>query len=176
MIAEIDFFHCPARGRIEEALHQLEHGSRDEARRGYHAKDYVGKTWITRPRPGIDRVASAWFIRCFIDADARFIFDEDPSSHPDAVPFDMFHGGGFGHRGNDCTFETLRKSFTIRDRRVALVAQAIHDADLADDRFGRHEAMGIDRVLEGWSAQGVSDNELLRRGIEMIEGLYRGIR
>ena len=68
------------------------------------------------------------------------------------------------------------KSFGLRDRRVALVAQAIHDADLADEHFGRDEALGIDRILEGWSAQGVSDEELLRRGMEMIEGLYKGIR
>jgi hypothetical protein len=68
------------------------------------------------------------------------------------------------------------KSFAIRDRRVALVAQAIHDADLADEHFGRDEALGIDRIMEGWAAQGLPDEELLRRGMEMIEGLYKGIR
>ena len=176
-ITEIDFFGCPARARVEEAVRRLEKGDAASDIKGKHnTKDYAGRTWITRPRPGIDRVASAWLIRRFIDSDARFIFDKDPSRHPAAIPFDMFQGGGFGHRGNDCTFETLMKSFGLRDRRVALVAQAIHDADLADEHFGRDEALGIDRILEGWSAQGVSDEELLRRGMEMIEGLYKGIK
>ena len=176
-ITEIDFFGSPARARVEEAVRRLEKGdTKTEIKGKRNAKDYAGRIWITRPRPGIDRVASAWLIRRFIDPDARFIFDKDPSRHPAAIPFDMFQGGGFGHRGNDCTFETLVKSFGLRDRRVELVAQAIHDADLADEHFGRDEALGIDRILEGWSAQGVSDEELLRRGMEMIEGLYKGIR
>ena len=176
-ITEIDFFISPARARVEEAVRRLEKGEAGtDIKDKHNAKDYKGRTWITRPRPGIDRVASAWLIRRFIDADARFIFDKDPASNPEAIPFDMFQGGGFGHRGNDCTFETLVKSFGIRDRRVALVAQAIHDADLADEHFGRDEALGIDRILEGWSAQDISDEELLRRGMEMIEGLYKGIR
>jgi hypothetical protein len=176
-IVEIDFFGSPARAGVEEAVHRLERGDADAGSRVRHnAKDYIGRTWITRPRPGIDRVASAWLIRRFIDADARFLFDTDASRHADAIPFDMFQGGGFGHQGNDCTFETLMKSFAIRDHRVALVAQAIHDADLGDERFGRDEALGIDRILEGWAAQGTPDEELLRRGMEMIEGLYKGIR
>jgi hypothetical protein len=176
-IVEIDFFGSPARAGVEEAVHRLERGDADAGSKVRHnAKDYIGRTWITRPRPGIDRVASAWLIRRFIDADARFIFDADASRHADAIPFDMFQSGGFGHQGNDCTFETLMKSFAIRDRRVALVAQAIHDADLADEHFGRDEALGIDRILEGWAAEGTSDEELLRRGMEMIEGLYKGIR
>jgi len=176
-ITEIDFFGCPIRARVEEAVRRLEKGDAERETKGkFNAKDYAGRTWITRPRPGIDRVSSAWLIQRFIDPNARFIFDKDPSRHPDAIPFDMFQGGGFGHQGNDCTFETLMKSFGIRDRRVALVAQAIHDADLADEHFGRDEALGIDRILEGWSAQGISDEELLRRGMEMIEGLYKGIR
>ena len=176
-ITEIDFFGSPARARIEDAMRRLEQGDPESGSKARHnAKDYSGRTWITRPRPGIDRVASAWLIRRFIDAVARFIFDKESSRHPDAIPFDMFQDGGFGHQGNNCTFETLVKSFAIRDRRIALVAQAIHDADLADEHFGRDEALGIDRILEGWAAQGVSDEELLRRGMEMIEGLYNGIR
>lgn len=88
----------------------------------------------------------------------------------------MFNAGGFGHVGNDCTFETLVKSFSIGDQKVKLVAQAIHDADLADEFFGRAEAMGIDRILEGWNQQGLPSEEVLRRGMEMIQGLYNGIR
>lgn len=158
-------------------MRRLEEGDASPASKTRHnPKDYCGRTWITRPRPGIDRAASAWLIRRFIDPDARFIFDKDARQHANAIPFDMFQGGGFGHQGNNCTFETLVKSFAIRDRRVGLVAQAIHDADLADEHFGRDEALGVDRILEGWAALGISDEELLRRGMEMIEGLYNGIR
>jgi len=100
------------------------------------------------------------------------VFANDPCHHPDAVPFDMFQGGGFGHRGDDCTFETLRKEFAIRDQKVEAIAEIIHDADLSDEKFGRTEALGLDRVLIGWAQQGISDDEVLRRGMEIIEGLY----
>ena len=177
-IAELDFFGSPVRARIEEAVHRLETGGEaDVGRRGKHnPKDYLGRTWITRPNPGIDRVASAWLILRFIDSQAKFIFDKNHRRHPDAIPFDMFHSGGFGHNGNDCTFETLMKSFGLRDGRLHLVAQAIHDADLADEQFGREEALGIDRILDGWNKQRIADEEVLRKGMEMIEGLYNGIR
>ena len=150
---------------------------KEDAREGRkNPKDYVGRTWITRPQPGIDRVSSAWLILRYIDSHAKFAFDKDPGRHPDAIPFDMFNAGGFGHVGNDCTFETLVKSFSIKDSRLRLVAQAIHDADLADEHFGRIEALGIDRVLDGWNKQGMANEEVLRRGMEMIDGLYNGIR
>jgi hypothetical protein len=84
----------------------------------------------------------------------------------------MFQGGGFGHRGEDCTFETLRKEFAIRDPKVAAIAEMIHDADLDDAKFGRSEGLGLDRVLIGWAQQGVPDDDLLRRGMQLIEGLY----
>ena len=84
----------------------------------------------------------------------------------------MFHGGGFGHRGGDCTFETLCEEFRIRDARVQTIAQIVHDADLEDEKFGRTEGAGLDRVLMGWAKQDVSDDELLRRGMQLIEGLY----
>lgn len=177
-ITEIDFFGCPMRARLEETIRLRERGAdTDKSRRGRpNLKDYVGRTWITRPRPGIDRVASAWLIMRYIDPHAKFAFDKDPRRHSDAVPFDMFNAGGFGHVANDCTFETLVKSFHLKDPRLRLVAQAIHDADLADERFGREEAFGVDRILDGWNHQGMPNEEVLRKGMEMIEGLYNGIR
>ena len=177
-IVEIDFFGSPARARIENVLQQLEsEGGAEKAREGKRQpKDFIGRTWITRPQPGIDRVASAWLIMRYIDPQAKFLFAKDARRHPDAIPFDMFNSSGFGHAGNDCTFETLLRSFAIKDSRLRLVAQAIHDADLADEKFGRTEALGIDRVLEGWNTTGMTNEEVLRRGMEMIEGLYRGMR
>lgn len=178
-IAEIDFFNSPLRGRVEALLERLDAVSRlppsgvVEAR---SRKGFVNRTWMTRPRPGIDRVSSAWLIRKYIDREAKFLFGADPREHRDAIPFDMFQSnGGFGHRGDDCTFETLRKEFRIRDTRVASIAQIIHDADLCDEKFGRTEGLGLDRVLIGWSEQGLADDELLRRGMELIEGLYESL-
>ena len=133
-----------------------------------------GKIWLTRPRPGIDRVSSAWLIRRFIDAKAEFRFASSPSAYPEAIPFDMFGvAKGFSHVGEDCTFETLMKSFGIQDRRVMRIAEAIHDADLADGKYGRFEAIGLDCVLEAWAGQKLSDQELLDRGGELIEARYR---
>lgn len=177
-IAAIDFFNSPLRSRAEALLESADSIGESQALPASARKarkEYLDRTWITRPRPGIDRVSSAWLICRFIDANATFVFANDPRQHPDAVPFDMFQAGGFGHRGEDCTFETLRKEFAIRDPKVEVIAEIIHDADLSDEKFGRVEGLGLDQVLIGWAQQGVSDDELLRRGMEMIEGLSRSI-
>src|SRR5947209_2669148 len=171
-IATIDFFSSPVRVRAEallESLNAARNGTRESASQRKGRKDYLDRTWITRPRPGIDRVSSAWLIRRFVDENATFVFADDPARHPGAIPFDMFQAGGFGHRGEDCTFETLRREFVVRDAKIGTIAEMIHDADLADEKFGRVEALGIDRVLNGWAHQAISDDELLRRGMEMIE-------
>ena len=176
-VTTIDFFNSPLRSRVETLLAQVEEYGKSEPMDvpKTKAKAYRNRIWVTRPRPGIDRVSSAWLIRNFIDAHAKFIFADDPAHHPDAIPFDMFQAEGFGHRGDDCTFETLCKEFSIRDRRVRTVAQIIHDADLEDEKFGRSEGLGLDRTLIGWAKNGVSDEELLRRGMELIEGLYAAV-
>jgi hypothetical protein len=123
----------------------------------------------------VDRCASAWLIRRFIDSKARFGFAPEEQVPKGSVPFDMFHESAFGHRGEDCTFETLQKDFKIRDRRVKVISEIIHDADLADDKFGRKEGYGIDEVLKGWALQGIPDQELLDRGMQLIEGLYHPV-
>jgi len=177
-IQEIDFFENSLRAKAEEAIYKAEHPSNPPARtgKGKGSKiDYQNRTWITRPRPGIDRVSSAWLIRRFIDSKATFLFDNDPTVHPDAVPFDMYQVGGIGHEGDQCTFETLCALFGMTDKKVRLIGQAIHDADLEDDKFGRTEGITINQILKGWAKQGTLDDELLRRGIELIEGLYQSI-
>lgn len=179
-ITAIDFFNSPVRSRVEAMLartEEMETPMTNTQRNAQRArKEYLNRTWITRPRPGIDRVSSAWLISHFIDKHAKFVFDYDSARQPKAVPFDMFHGGGFGHRGDDCTFETLCQEFQIRDRKIQAIAQIVHDADLEDEKFGRNEGAGLDRVLVGWAKQNVSDEELLRRGMQLIEGLYNGQR
>lgn len=174
-IVAIDFFDNPQRARVESLLARADAPTSSRARGKGKAGRYQNRVWMTRPRPGIDRVSSAWLICRFVDPKARFVFGDDPGANPEAVPFDMFAAEGFGHRGEDCTFETLRKEFAIADPNVKRIAQLIHDADLEDEKFGRVEGAGLDRVLKGWAEQDVEDQELLRRGMELIEGLYHGL-
>jgi len=172
-IVEVDFFNSPLQKRVDKMLARAESVPSDGAKAArLNPKDYLGRVWVTRPRPGIDRSASAWLIRCFIDRKARFTFAPEDEVPRDAVPFDMFHGGGFGHRGEDCTFETLLRSFRIRDRKVGVIAEIVHDADLFDEKFGRKEGFGIDAVLNGWAKQGMPDKELLQRGMQLVAALY----
>jgi hypothetical protein len=78
----------------------------------------------------------------------------------------------FSHVADDCTFETLTKRFAIRDKAVRRIAEMIHDADLEDDKFHRLEGIGLDRILKGWAKEGLSDEEILRRGFECFDALY----
>jgi hypothetical protein len=176
-LQEVDFFGNPLRAKVESLLTRADASNSSKSNRKDKRKsaEFDNRLWITRPRPGIDRVSSAWLIRRFIDSKARFIFGPDSRSHPDAIPFDMFCEQGFGHRGEDCTFETLYKQFSIRDGRVRRIAQIIHDADLGDEKFGRPEGLGLDRVLVGWAKQDLPDDELLQRGMDLIEGLYESL-
>lgn len=175
-INDIDFFRSAMRGRVETLLARASEPQPQAVHSVRRRKDFSARTWLTRPRPGIDRISSAWLITRFIDPQATFAFADDPKKVPQGVPFDMFQAGGFGHRGDDCTFETLRKDFNIRDPKVVVIAEIIHDADLSDGKFGRSEGEGLDKVLIGWAQQSISDDELLRRGMELIEGLYHSIR
>jgi hypothetical protein len=176
-LQDIDFFGNPLRAKVENLLAQAEKADTETSSRKGRGKsgEYVNRLWMTRPRPGIDRVSSAWLIRRYIDPKARFVFGIEPSAHADAIPFDMFCPQGFGHRGEDCTFETLEKEFSIRDSRVKRIAQIIHDADLGDEKFGRVEGQGLDKVLNGWAKQDLPDDELLQRGMDLIEGLYESL-
>lgn len=174
-VTMIDFFEHPLRRQVEAALARADEPLSAKLSRRSKAAQFVNRVWMTRPRPGIDRASSAWLIRRFVDLKARFVFGMDPSAYPDAVPFDMFAQQGFGHRGEDCTFETLCKEFGVREGKVRRIAQIIHDADLEDEKFGRVEGEGLDRVLKGWAQEDIDDHELLRRGMELIEGLYHGL-
>ena len=177
-IVEVDFFRSSLQKRVAELFARADAArvaTRAPVFAAIRPRDYKGRVWVTRPRPGVDRSASAWLIRRFIDANARFAFAPEDQVSREAVPFDMFHERGFGHRGDDCTFETLQKQFKIRDRRVHAISEIIHDADLADGKFGRKEGYGIDEVLKGWARQGLPDQALLDRGMQLMEGLYHSL-
>src|SRR5262249_23853688 len=150
-ISQVDFFETPIRRKLDDLFAKLEGQKPEKFIIGPGSKrQYRARLWVTRPSPGIDRVASAWLIRRFIDPQARFAFASDLAGMKDAIAFDMFQDSGFGHRGDDCTFETLCKQFHIADARVHALAEMVHDADLGDEKFGRTEALGIERILRGW--------------------------
>jgi hypothetical protein len=175
-IKEVDYFGSPAAYDAQMALQRLEKmlhpKSREASQPTLQVSQYQGKTWLTRPRPGIDRAGSAWLIRKFIDTRAKFVFGTAPSKHPGALPFDMADVE-FSHHGEDCTFETLVKRFGIADSAVLEMAEMVHDADLEDGKFQRTECLGINSVLSGWARTRMSDAELLAKGIECFDGLYQ---
>lgn len=178
-IREVDYFNSPSAHDAQMVLQQV--GRRLAPKNApsvlpkLDAVKFKGKTWLTRPRPGIDRAGSAWLIQKFIDPEARLVFGTQPSKHPGALPFDMLDAE-FSHQGDDCTFETLVKRFGITDSAVLQMAEMIHDADLEDGKFQRCECIGINCVLSGWAKTNISDAELLAKGVECFEGLYRELR
>lgn len=176
-IRKIDFFDC-SRAQDAQMLLKRAAGLRSAKSKVsllLATKKFLGKTWLTRPRPEIDRVGSAWLIRKFIDPKATFIFATDPAKHRDAIPYDMFEVE-FSHHGDDCTFETLVKRFGITDKAVLKIAEMVHDADLEDGKFQTTGCVGIDQVLKGWAKSGLSDDELLKRGGECFDALHQQLR
>jgi hypothetical protein len=127
--------------------------------------------WATRAGVHIDRAACAWLIRRFLDPDAEFVFVTDPGQvPPDATPFDM-RGVVLGHRGGDCSFETILRRHELTDPVLWRVAEIVHVADLDDDRFDAPEAAGLDVVLRGLSMTGTDEQTLAVSG-PVFDGLY----
>jgi hypothetical protein len=174
-VQAIDYFGGPMRERAEAAVEELAGKPMMLAKKGSSPSkaEFLNRVWQTRPRPGIDRSASAWLITNFIDPKARFQFAQEPIAG--AVRFDMYQPGGFGHRGDDCTFETLLREFKLQSKPLKVLAEMIHDADLKDEKYGRTEAVAVDKILKGWMSKGMPDDELLSKGMELIDGLYRSI-
>jgi hypothetical protein len=180
-IRDVDFFDAPGRAeveRLEEALgmrvHPPEQAAR-EGRRPLDASQLRGRRWATRPRPHVDRIASAWLIKRFIDPDATFVFANPSQFPPDAIPFDS-PGAELGHHGEDCTFETLLKGARLRDRRLTRLAEIVHEADLGDGKFERDEARGIDVAVQGLLAASPDDQQVLAHGLTLFDGLYATTR
>ena len=170
-IRGVDFFDSPRGHDVAMLLRRAEGPKRSQQLETLDVKQYQGKTWLTRPRPEIDRVGSAWLIARFIDRKPKFVFASNADAIPGAIPFDMLDAE-FSHHGNYCTFETLTRRFVISDKSIAKIGEMVHDADLDDARFQRIEAVGIDRVLKGWAKEGLPDEEILRRGFECFDALY----
>jgi hypothetical protein len=171
-IRATDFFDSPKAKDLEIVLQKLEGAQpRSKIQPKLEPREFRGRVWLTRPRPEIDRVGSAWLIRKFIDPQAKFVFGVKRVPNRRVLTFDMLEGD-FSHDGDDCTFETLARRFGIQDRALRKIAEMVHDADLDDHKFQRNECIGIDRVLKGWAKEGLPDEEILRRGFQCFDGLY----
>src|SRR5438552_451017 len=130
-----------------------------------------GSTWVTRPRPHIDRIASAWLIKRFCDPDAKFAFADAADDARKGLPFDV-PAADCGHHGEDCTFETLVKRFGLKDQRIKLIAEIVHEADLHDGKFTRNESTGVDLAIRALAEATPDDHDLLERGMAIFDGLH----
>lgn len=183
-IAANDFFDAPgsasafnAYERCQKAIRAAQgpsrSGPRSVAKSGkLDVAKYQGRRWVTRRNLHIDRLASAWLIKQFIDKHPRFYFVAEGETVEGAIPFDMF-GAEFSHHGEDCTFETMLKQFgLIEIRGLGEIAQIVHDIDLKDDKFHRLEAAGLNAIIDGLSKVLRDDRKLLQQTSIVFDGLY----
>jgi hypothetical protein len=173
-IVAIDFFGASGREAVAGMLADLERrlGGAPRART-VRARDHQKRTWVTRSGIQVDRIASAWLIRRFIDpaAKLRFVPARAYVHASGELRFDMADGE-FTHEGEWCSFETLVHRFGLADRALHELAEVIHDIDLKDDRFGRAEAPGLAQMLAGIAGSTADDDERLARGSQLLDALY----
>jgi hypothetical protein len=132
-----------------------------------------GRVWVTRAAVYVDRIASAWLIRRFIDPQAGFRF-VDPRGYqagPEDLRFDMFEGE-FTHDGDSCTFETLCRHFGLHDPALAFIGQIVHEIDCKDDKFHRAETPGVQLALDGIVRNHGADEDRVARGSALWDDLY----
>lgn len=179
-VAAIDFFPGDAREKVDLALRDLETAisralSPDEPS-GHEIPierlvraDFQGRRWATRRRPWVDRLASAWLIRRFIDSDARILWLESPGDCPeDTLGFD-FDGATFSHNGQRVTFETLQASFQLEAPGLRRLAELVHYLDVGGAQPA--EASGIERVLAGLRESITDDDQLFQTAAGVFDGL-----
>ena len=177
-IVAIDFFGAPGRAAAEREVREAERPAGPSAPdRRVDPKNFRRRTWVTRQGVGIDRIASAWLIRRFIDAAARFKFVPAKGYRPlpTEIRFDMFEAE-FTHEGDRCTFEVLVERMRIDDRALRPLGEIIHDVDLKDQKYGREETRGVEHLIDGIRLAHESDEERLSRGGQVFEELYSYFR
>jgi hypothetical protein len=180
-IARIDFFQSKGRGEVERLLQNLERGLRSQEDPGITPKTRSPRptsgAWVTRKGIKVDRIASAWLIRRFVDGRARFRFIDPKTEQARSgeVTFDMV-GGDFTHEADRCTFETLRRRAGVKDLALGPIAEIVHDIDLKDGKFGRPETRGIEQLVTGIIQGCVRDEERLDRGFALFDELYQSFR
>jgi hypothetical protein len=136
--------------------------------------EYQGRTWVTRKKPFVDRMASAWLIRQFIDPGATFRFIEEKELGSIDTQFPAFdiRGAEFTHQGDLCTFEVLVKSFGIKDKAVKRIAEVVHDLDVKDEKYDNPETSGIEDILTGIRKKESTDDTALEKGMAVFDMLY----
>jgi hypothetical protein len=185
-IADLDFFGASGRAAAEAVVSALEARlaepepgigaeegmSSDEGVRGLH-----GRTWVTREGVHVDRIASAWLIRRFIDPEAHFAFvpSKGGTRQQGEIRFDMYEAE-FTHEGDKCTFEVLLERAALEDPALHAIAEMVHDIDLKDGKFGREETPGIAGLIGGIVLAHQDDEERIARGAAMLDDLYRHLR
>lgn len=178
-IRSIDFFEADRRTAAEEALAaietRLQKDRKEETRMLKANSELRGRTWVTRPGVKIDRMASAWFIRRFVDPKARFRFADPAAPKKEGeLRFDMV-GGDFTHEEDRCTFETLIGRVGLPDKAVRAIAEIVHDLDLKDGKYARAEAAGVRMMLDGLMARTENDDERIERALSLFDDLHEAL-
>jgi len=175
-VRAIDFFGAPqgaaASARIEAMARRIA-GEESPMQVIDDAAAYTNRTWVTRSGVHVDRMASAWLIRRFIDPEAEIRFVAARNYRPRAgeIRFDMM-GGEFTHVGNRCTFEVMAARLVPHDRALRAIGEVIHDIDLKESAFDRPETAGIGLLIAG-IAMGHSDDEArIERAAAAFDDLY----
>ena len=182
-VVAIDFFNAPGREGAEGLLFTLDARLQEGSPAGKAAKakqqlqDFRNRTWVTRKGIHVDRMASAWLIRRFIDPNARFKFVPAKGYQPEPgeMRFDMYEAE-FTHEGDRCTFEVLIERAGLSDPGLGPIAEIVHDIDLKDSKFAREETPGIDRIIAGVAMANKDDEARLARGSALFEDLYEYFR
>jgi hypothetical protein len=182
-VIAIDFFEAPGREAAEGRLQAIAARVRAAAAPGPappapparpDLRQVAGATWVTRRGVHVDRIACAWLIRRFLDPQARFAFvpARGYRPRPGEIRFDMLDAE-FTHDGERCTFEVLLGEAGLKDPALRALGELVHDVDLKDEKFGRPEAAGLGRMIEGIAAAHRDDEPRVERGAALFEDLYR---
>jgi hypothetical protein len=183
-IVALDFFGAPGRqaaellvSGLEERLRTQEEDPAPKNPGTTRAQDYRGRTWVTRKDIHVDRMASAWLIRRFIDSKAKFRFVPGKSHTPQngEVRFDMFEGE-FTHEGDKCSFEVLVERFQLEDQALRPLSEIVHDIDLKDEKFRRPETRGIESVIRSIAHSHASDSDRIARASAVLDDLYEYLK
>jgi hypothetical protein len=172
-IVAIDFFHAPERDTVAALLGELDARLADETPAPAKPERYRGRTWVTRKGIHVDRMASAWLIRRFIDPAAKFKWVSPKGYAPEKgeLRFDMFEAE-FTHVGERCTFEVLVERCGIGDAALRPIAEIVHDIDIKDERYRRPETSGVAALVAGIALASADDNERLTRASAAFDQLY----
>jgi hypothetical protein len=178
-IVAIDFFNAPGREGVERLIFALDARLQEGSPAGKAAQakqqlqQFRDRTWVTRKGIYVDRMASAWLIRRFIDPHAQFKFVPAKGYQPEPgeIRFDMYEAE-FTHEGDRCTFEVLLERLGLSDPGLGPIAEIVHDIDLKDSKFGRQETLGIERLIAGICMAQKDDESRLARGAAVFDDLY----